>query len=472
MRDRCVRRVSNALEELHQLQDSPRYGNSLIHVLTSLQKWARDISAWDLIEGIDPLTKPINQLVRPEQSRIPPFVVLEGLDFAGKTFHAEGGSLWLSKQGFAVQTLIFPNNQTPLGRFLKRALREHIPLSMWTHYVLFSLHRWEFASWITSMLAQNYAVIVFHERYAWSGITYSWASDPKASPYKYMLLDAGLPKPDLVISLVTPFSDILSRGGIAPSLFIDTDFQQQLRSCYADPRIWKGINVMVHETQSNRWASRKLLIRRIQGEPLLRSDLKPWSYLWDQTDFCCACKLDLSPFQSVFRCFSCNSLVHFGCLMENSVAQKIPVCQACASGSDEHPEEQSRESIPVENMELSGNDERPEQERVLIDLPDPYLNPLEEIVLETGSLPCSIHGYDHLSRDPTCEFCKKALGPLYRHLSKKYGNSLGDQTPTLSFDFSGPHPIAVTGARFMLLFVLWASCSSWKNQRMCSFMFK
>ena len=123
----------------------------------------------------------------------------------------------------------------------------------------------------------------------------------------YMLLDAGLPKPDLVISLITPFSDVLSRGGVAPSLFIDTDFQQRLRSCYADPRIWKGINVMVHETQSNRWASRKLLIRRIQGEPLLRSDLKQWSYLWDQTDSCWACKLDLSPCQSVFRCFSCNS---------------------------------------------------------------------------------------------------------------------------------------------------------------------
>ena len=192
---------SNTLEELHQLQDSPRYGNSLIHVLTSLQKWARDISAWNLIEGIDLLTRTINQrFVRPEQPRIAPFVVLEGPDFAGKTFHAEGISLWLSKQGFAVQTLIFPNNQTPLGRFLKRALREHIPLSMWTHYVLFSLHRWEFASWITGMLSRNYAVIV--ERYAWSGTTYSWASDPEASPYKYMLLDAGLPQPDLVISLV------------------------------------------------------------------------------------------------------------------------------------------------------------------------------------------------------------------------------------------------------------------------------
>ena len=210
---------------------------------------------------------------------------------------------------------------------------------------------------------------------------------------------------------------------------------------------------MVHETQSNRWASRKTLVRRIQSEPILRSNPKPWLHLWDRAEFCFTCKLDLRPSQSMFRCFSCNGLVHFGCLMENSLAQKIPVCQVCASGSEELREEQSLAPAPVENLEPDGDDERPEQERVSIELRDPYLNPLEEIVLEIGSLPCAIHGYDHLSRDPTCEFCKKALGPLYRHLSKKYGQSLSDQTPTLSFDFSGPHPIAVTGARFMLLFV-------------------
>ena len=168
---------SRTFDELYQLQDSPGYGKSLVHVLTSLQKWAQDISAWDLIQGVDLLTKPINQrFERPEQHRIAPFIVLEGPDFSGKTFHAEAVSLWLTKQGFAVQTLTFPNNQTPLGRFLKRALKEHIPLSMWTHHVLFSLHRWEFASWITDTLNRNYALII--ERYAWSGTAYSWASDP------------------------------------------------------------------------------------------------------------------------------------------------------------------------------------------------------------------------------------------------------------------------------------------------------
>ena len=167
--------------------------------------------------------------------------------------------------------------------------------------------------------------------------------------------------------------------------------------------------------------------------------------------------------------------------MENSISQKIPICQACASGSGEPPEETEIDSQVNKDDEVQGeHNEEGLQDEALIELRDPYLNPLEEIVLETGSLPCSIHGYDHLSRDPTCEFCKKALGPLYRHLSKKYGKSLGDQTPTLSFDFSGPHAIAVTGARFMLLFVwrldtvrlLWAFAVPIKHKRMCTVVFK
>ena len=61
-------------------------------------------------------------------------------------------------------------------------------------------------------------------------------------------------------------------------------------------------------------------------------------------------------------------------------------------------------------------------------------------------------GYDHLSRDPNCEHCKKALGPTYRHLKGKYGVNIADYTPTLSIDFSGPLPTAVTRAKFLLVF--------------------
>ena len=199
---------------------------------------------------------------------------------------------------------------------------------------------------------------------------------------------------------------------------------------------------------------KKTLIRRIQGEPLLRSNRKPWSYSWEQSDICQTCRMNFQLNQPLFRCYRCTSLIHYGCLMENSVSAKIPICYACASGSGDlavepapgsHLNEDHLEGIPDSGQELI--DEQ------AVQLHDPYLNPLEEIVLDTGVIPCSVHGYDHLSRDSTCEFCKKAIGPLYRHLSKKYGISSGDQTPTLSFDFSGPHPVAVTGARFMLFFV-------------------
>ena len=311
---------------------------------------------------MDLLTRPVNQRFnRLEQQRLAPFIVIEGRDSVGKTFHSEGISLWLTKQGFAVQGLTFPNNQTPLGRFLKRALREQVPLSTWTHHVLFSLHRWEFAPWIVDMLSRNYAVIA--ERYAWSGTAYSWASDPLKDPY-----------------------------------------------------------------------------------------------LWERHEKCSSCSFEVNPQQPVFRCFRCTRLVHYVCLMDNSASQKIPICQACGAPSNKR-NFGTRICRKTPSRGVSCNPGEPEGTGLVgagsqdIELRDPYLNPLEEIVLETGSLPCAKHGYDHLSRDSTCEFCKRALGPLHRHLSKKHGRSLGDQTPTLSFDFPLPTRLQLRGARFMLLFV-------------------
>ena len=42
---------------------------------------------------------------------------------------------------------------------------------------------------------------------------------------------------------------------------------------------------------------------------------------------------------------------------------------------------------------------------------------------------------------------------MYRHLNHKYGMQISDHTPTLSFDFSGPLPIAVIGAKILIVFV-------------------
>ena len=123
MRDRCVCRVPIPLEELHQLQDSPGYGNSLVHVLTSVQKWARDISAWDLIQGIDLLTKPINQrFVRPEQPRIAadsPVCCLGRTRFCRENIPRRRHLLVVIQTGIRGSDLDIPEQSDPVGTLSK-----------------------------------------------------------------------------------------------------------------------------------------------------------------------------------------------------------------------------------------------------------------------------------------------------------------------------------------------------------------
>ena len=51
-------------------------------------------------------------------------------------------------------------------------------------------------------------------------------------------------------------------------------------------------------------------------------------------------------------------------------------------------------------------------------------------------------------RDPDCDHCKRALGPLYHHKIK--GNR---HLPVFTFDFSGPHPHRVNVAQYLLVSV-------------------
>ena len=68
----------------------------------------------------------------------------------------------------------------------------------------------------------------------------------------------------------------------------------------------------------------------------------------------------------------------------------------------------------------------------------------------TGIEECPYHQMDHGVRDPDCDHCKRALGPLYHH--KVVGNR---RLPVFTFDFSGPHPHRVNMAQYLLVSV-WA----------------
>ena len=71
----------------------------------------------------------------------------------------------------------------------------------------------------------------------------------------------------------------------------------------------------------------------------------------------------------------------------------------------------------------------------------PLIVPDIHRVLEgTGLLECpDHHKLDHGVLDSKCDYCKRALGPLYRHSALKEAREI----PILTFDFSGPHPSTV-----------------------------
>ena len=175
-----------------------------------------------------------------------------------------------------------------------------------------------------------------------------------------------------------------------------------------------------------------------------------WNYLWESPGLCPMCATAFNESEECQRCMDCLQTVHQCCLFQDQSYERIPVCLACQEASS------STDPPPLPPPELPPPLEDDGGERPIAEQPEPEL--LEEDYFttklqDTGSMPCKLHGMDHLSRDPECEFCKKALGPMYRHLNHKYGMQIADHTPTLSFDFSGPLPIAVTGARILMVFV-------------------
>ena len=97
----------------------------------------------------------VRRFNRSQNPRKGPFVVFEGIDGAGKTFHMDEVQEFLVTNQYPVHKLVFPNAQTKLGRFLKTCMRESRPLVVWKQHVLFSLHRWEFMQWMTDFFGER-----------------------------------------------------------------------------------------------------------------------------------------------------------------------------------------------------------------------------------------------------------------------------------------------------------------------------
>ena len=146
--------------------------------MSILIDWSQQIPKWNLLQGLEMLLKPsYRRFPRTTYPKRAPFVVVEGIDSSGKTTHVEAIANALTHLHYSVKVITFPNNLTPLGRFLKHLLQTGSHLECWTQHLTFSLHRWEMVGLIQESLIAGTAVIC--ERYAWSGVVYSYVSNPR-----------------------------------------------------------------------------------------------------------------------------------------------------------------------------------------------------------------------------------------------------------------------------------------------------
>ena len=312
---------------------------------------------------------------------------------------------FLVNNQYPVHKLVFPNGQTKLGRFLKTCMREARPLDVWTQHVLFSIHRWEFMSWMTDILEKGEAILC--ERYVWSGLVYSCALAPNLDIRTFMCADMGLMAPDLVIYVDTPPEAVRTRPQMS-SLFADNEFQDQIYDLYQEASIWDGVRVVRHRTSDNKWESRQRLMGVVRGDPIWKTTNRPWNYLWETPGQCPMCTISFNEQEECQRCMECLKTIHQCCLFQDQSYERIPVCLACqqaASSTDPLPPLPPPESSPAEEDDVES---KPADTRVEPDLvAEDYFT---EKLQESGSVPCKLHGMDHLSRHPECEFCKRLLG--------------------------------------------------------------
>ena len=88
--DRVCITCAQVLNSLEENQQYIEYGESLLPVICSLQTWSREIPTWNVVDGLLNLLKPsVRRSHRSQNPRKGPFVVFEGVDGAGKTFHMD-----------------------------------------------------------------------------------------------------------------------------------------------------------------------------------------------------------------------------------------------------------------------------------------------------------------------------------------------------------------------------------------------
>lgn len=167
-------------------------------------------------------------------------IVLEGCDRSGKTTQAKHLVESLTKKGYRVQYINFPDRTTDVGKIINSYLMREIELSNEAIHLLFASNRWENKSNREKALREGITLIV--DRNSFSGVAFSAVKGLDISWCKAS--EIGLLKPDLVLWLKLDTVNASKRDGYGCERYESLEFQcrvieyfEQLR----DDNYWKEV---------------------------------------------------------------------------------------------------------------------------------------------------------------------------------------------------------------------------------------
>ena len=124
-------------------------------------------------------------------------IAIEGIDQAGKRTQANLLAAKLRSMETPTSVWNFPDYRTPLGKQLKAYLKGSVHMDFHAIHLLYAANKWEVADKLRSKIEAGEFVVV--NRYTPSNLAYGIAHN---LPRKWLIsLEAGLPKPDLVVVL-------------------------------------------------------------------------------------------------------------------------------------------------------------------------------------------------------------------------------------------------------------------------------
>ncbi len=157
------------------------------------------------------------------------FIAIEGIDAVGKKTQSSILNSWLKSRGLTARSLSFPDYSTTIGKEIRRFLVGAVSYPFEVRAMLYAANRWERRTEIEDAISEADAVVV--NRYTGSNLAYGVSN---GLDLDWLLnLEAGLPKPDLVLVLDAPPSMLAPRRGVNKDTYErNLDLQERARQGY------------------------------------------------------------------------------------------------------------------------------------------------------------------------------------------------------------------------------------------------